>query len=70
MHPACTALLLGRLWPIGSLVAPCQAGASPLSVLRGVSPRAASVGSERILGRDQRPGRSHGCEGVRHRAVR
>ena len=41
MHPACTALLLGRLWPICSLVAPCQAGASPLSVLRGVSPRAA-----------------------------
>ena len=39
MHPPWTALLLGRICPIGSLVAPCQPGASPLSVLRGVSPR-------------------------------
>ena len=39
-HRRFPALLLGRLWPICSLVAPCQAGASPLSVLRGVSPRA------------------------------
>ena len=28
------------IWPICSLVAPCQASASSLSVLRGVSPRA------------------------------
>ena len=35
-----TALLLGQICPIFSLVAPCQAGASPLSVRRGVSPRA------------------------------
>ena len=39
-----TALLLGQICPIFSLVAPCQAGASPLSVRRGVSPRAAIVG--------------------------
>ena len=38
-----TALLLGQICPIFSLVAPCQAGVSPLSVQRGVSPRAASV---------------------------
>ena len=38
-----TALLPGRICPIFSLVAPCQAGASPLSVQRGVSPRAAST---------------------------
>ena len=37
-----TALLLGQICPIFSLVPPCQAGASPLSVQRGVSPRAAS----------------------------
>ena len=36
-----TALLLGQICPIFSLVPPCQAGASPLSVQRGVSPRAA-----------------------------
>ena len=36
-----TALLLGRIWPICSLVTPCQPGASPVSVRRGVSPRAA-----------------------------
>ena len=36
-----TALLLGQICPIFSLVAPCQAGVSPLSVQRGVSPRAA-----------------------------
>ncbi len=38
-----TALLLGRKDPIGSVVAPGQAGASPVSVQRRVSPRAASV---------------------------
>ena len=38
--PRLTALLLGQICPIFSLVAPCQAGASPLSVRRGVSPRA------------------------------
>ncbi len=43
MHPAWTALLLGRICPIWSLVAPCHAGASPLSVRRGVSPRTASA---------------------------
>ena len=37
-----TALFLGRIWPICSLVTPCQPGASPVSVRRGVSPRAAS----------------------------
>ena len=37
-----TALLLGQICPIFSLVPPCQAGASPLSVQRGVSPRAAN----------------------------
>ena len=31
------------IWPICSLVAPCQSGASPLSVRRGVSPRAPSM---------------------------
>ena len=36
-----TALFLGRIWPICSLVTPCQPGASPVSVRRGVSPRAA-----------------------------
>ena len=41
MHPAWTALLLGRIYPRCSLVAPCRAGASPLSVLRWVSPRSA-----------------------------
>ena len=35
-----TALFLGRIWPICSLVTPCQPGASPVSVRRGVSPRA------------------------------
>ena len=39
-----TALLLGQICPIFSLVAPCQAGASPLSVRRGVSPRAVEAG--------------------------
>ncbi len=39
MHPAWTALLLGRICPICFLVAPCHAGASPFSVRRGVSPR-------------------------------
>ena len=34
-----TALFLGRIWPICSLVTPCQPGASPVSVRRGVSPR-------------------------------
>jgi hypothetical protein len=31
------ALLLGRIFPISSLVAPCQAGASAVSVRRGIS---------------------------------
>ena len=39
-----TALFLGRIWPICSLVTPCQPGASPVSVRRGVSPRAAIAG--------------------------
>ena len=30
-----TALFLGRIWPICSLVTPCQPGASPVSVRRG-----------------------------------
>ena len=38
-----TALFLGRIWPICSLVTPCQPGASPVSVRRGVSPRADKV---------------------------
>ena len=38
-----TALFLGRIWPICSLVTPCQPGASPVSVRRGVSPRAARI---------------------------
>ncbi len=42
MHPAWTALLLGRICPIWSFVAPCHAGASPLSAPRGVSSRTAS----------------------------
>ena len=40
-----TALFLGRIWPICSLVTPCQPGASPVSVRRGVSPRAAEASS-------------------------
>ena len=30
-----TALLLSQILPVFSLVAPCQTGASPVSVLRG-----------------------------------
>ena len=36
-----TALFVGYICPICALLTPCQAGASPLSVQRGVSPRAA-----------------------------
>src|SRR4029453_185403 len=36
-----TALLLAQIWPIFSLVAPCPAGASPVSVPRRLAPRAA-----------------------------
>ena len=43
-----TALFLGRIWPICSLVTPCQPGASPVSVRRGVSPRAARELSTRV----------------------
>jgi hypothetical protein len=32
-----SALLLARIFPIFSLVAPCQAGASSVSVRRGIS---------------------------------
>ena len=42
MHPAWTALLVGCICPIYALLAPCQPGACPVSVRRGVSPRAAS----------------------------
>ena len=35
-----TALFVGYICPICALLTPCQAGASPLSVQRGVSPRA------------------------------
>ena len=38
-----TALFVGYICPICALLTPCQAGASPLSVQRGVSPRAARV---------------------------
>ena len=37
-----TALLLSGILPVCSLGAPCQSGPSPVSVPRGVSPRAAS----------------------------
>ena len=37
-----TALFVGCICPICAILTPCQAGASPLSVQRGVSPRAAS----------------------------
>ena len=43
MHPAWTPLLLGRTCPICSLVAPWHAGASLLSVPRGVSPRTPGI---------------------------
>ena len=45
-----TALFLGRIWPICSLVTPCQPGASPVSVRRGVSPRAAKFPGIRLAG--------------------
>ena len=37
-----TALFVGCIYPICALLTPCQAGASPLSVQRGVPPRAAT----------------------------
>ena len=37
------ALLVGQIFPIFSLLAPCRAGASPVSVLAGLLPRAARV---------------------------
>ena len=43
-----TALFLGRICPICSLVTPCQPGASPVSVQRGVSPRALKGNYQRI----------------------
>ena len=50
-----TALFVGYICPICALLTPCQAGASPLSVQRGVSPRAVKGGTweafERILQR-------------------
>ena len=42
-----TSLLVGCICPICALLTPCQAGAPPVSVRRGVSPRAV----ERILTR-------------------
>ena len=36
-----TALLLGHILPVCSLRAPCPAGAAPVSVLAGLSPRTA-----------------------------
>src|SRR6185295_15090949 len=41
MHPAPAALLVAQIWPIFSLLAPCVAGASPVSVRAALSPRAA-----------------------------
>ena len=47
-----TALFLGRIWPICSLVTPCQPGASPVSVRRGVSPRAVwTVSPQAVYGK-------------------
>ena len=43
MHPVWTALLVGHILGICFLLVPCQAGASPVSVRREVSPRAPSL---------------------------
>ena len=48
-----TALFLGRIWPICSSSPPCQPGASPVSVRRGVSPRAAKRARRAKAGHSQ-----------------
>ena len=39
----------GRIWSICSLVTPCQPGVSPVSVRRGVSPRAVNAIRARLV---------------------
>jgi len=74
-------LLLGHILPVFALVAPCQTGASPVSVPRGLSSRTASwgrgiavVSQRKIVQRRQkaegrRQRRSAGCAAVRERDV-
>ncbi len=44
-----TALLLGHILPVFSLVAPCQTGASPVSVRRGTFTTDCSLGAAAIV---------------------
>ena len=62
MHPAWTALLLGRICPICFLVTPCHAGASPFSVRHGVSPRTAWNSTRACSRRKREPDSSPRCE--------
>ncbi len=47
----CASLFIGQILPVFSLFSPCSAGASPLSVQRGVSPRTAIAARRRRVWR-------------------
>ena len=49
----CAALFIGQILPVFSLFSPCSAGAPPISVQRGVSPRTAMAGFATNWGREE-----------------